>query len=410
MKFQTGLPNHLAIDKTKKATGDIILNLIATAVPLFVLQFLIQPYVARVIGTEKYGAVLTIISLLNIGMGIFGSPLNNARLIDDQYYKETKGDYNIFLSLLSLLNTIFIFIAIRSYNFDIDWISYLLLLLISILSVVSSYLEADYRIHLNYKRIMLSKLVQTVGYGFGCLLFAKTKRWEWIFFVGFGLKLIYSFFTTSLWKEPFGITSNIRKTTKRIFFLVFSSAIGSILVYLDRLVIFPLFGGTELSIYYAASIVGKTVNLATDPLAGVLLSYLAKMKSVSRKQFSFYILALVVLAIIGYFVCFVISKPLISILYPDCLPRAMLYVPYTVAAAMLGIVYSFVWPLVLRFGKNSYPFLITVSKAALYILVIVLTIKRVGIMGVAYATLLATGLQALLAIILGITTSTRQQS
>jgi O-antigen/teichoic acid export membrane protein len=345
--------------------------------------------------------MLTIIGLVNIGIGMFGNPLNNARLIDNKYYIEQKGDYNIFLSLLCLLNTVFIFVSVRSYDLNIDWLSYLLLLSISIFSVVVSYLEADYRIHLNYKRIMFSKIIQTSGYGLGCLLFAKTKRWEWIFFIGYGLNLVFVFATTSLWKEPFRITSNIRETTKRIFFLELSSAIGSILTYVDRLIIFPIFGGTELSIYYAASIVGKTVLMVTSPLASVLLSYSVRLKSISRKQFFTYILILLAVAGVGYVVCFLISDPLISLLYPDCLAGSKQYIPWTVAASMLGVIYSFVWPLVLRFGKNSYPSLITIFKAVVYVLVALLTVRKFGIMGICYANLLSTGAQVLVVIILG---------
>jgi O-antigen/teichoic acid export membrane protein len=393
--------NRFNIFQVKIISGDIIYNLIASAVPLIFLQFIIQPYIARIIGTEQYGGMLTVVGLLNIGMGMFGSPLNNARLIDDHHYNEQKGDYNLFLSLFVIINTVFLFLVISMYQVQLHGIEYFLLGSISIFSIVTNYLAADYRIRLDYKQIMVSKIFQTIGFFLGCFLFILTKKWEWVFFVGYGLSLIYMLCTTSLWKEPFRSTVHLKKTSIRILFLVLSASLGSVLTYFDRLIIFPVFGGTELSIYYAASIVGKTVFLVTGPLAGVLLSYSVRLKSVSKKQFFIYVLVLFVFSIIGYLICYAISKPLIRLLYPDCLSGSLIYIPYTVAIAMLGVVYSFIWPLVLRFGKNFYPLIVTLLKAVVYLPLTFIFIKPFGMMGVNYANLFASVVQVLIVVVLG---------
>ncbi len=399
--------SQIASKKVRQVAGDLVYNIIASAVPLFFLQFLIQPYVARVIGTEQYGGMLTVVGLLNIGIGMFGSPLNNARLIDNHYYINQKGDYNIFLSFLSAINASLLFLVIRLYQLEIDNYEYILLIFISLASVMTNYLAVEYRIKLDYKRIMLSKIVQTLGYCLGCLLFIITRDWEWIFFVGYGLCLVYIIFTTSLWKEPFRSTEHIKKTSIRISVLVLSASLGSFLMYFDRLLIFPLFGGTELTIYYAASIVGKTVALITSPLSSVLLSYIVHLKRITRKQFSFYIIILFAFAILGYIFCILISEPLIYLLYPESKDMAMQYVPYSIAASMFGVVYSFIWPFVLRFGKNSYPLLITVIKAILYLLFIIILVKPFRVMGVNYANLFATAIQAFIVIMLGFKVCTK---
>lgn len=388
--------------RVRKISADLFLNLFASFVPLFFLQYIIQPYVASIIGADRYGTLLLILGVLNIGVGIFGSTLNNARLLDNRFYEKVKGDYPLFLVAFCFFNSVFTFSTLRIYKIPLDWLSFSILICASILAVSNSYLVADYRIHLNYKKILASKLLLSVGYGLGLILFQLTSQWAWIFFIGYCLEFIYIVFTTQISREPYQITSNIQKSLRRLLFLILSAALGSVLIYLDRLIIFPVFGGSELSAYYAASIVGKTISLVTGPMAGVLLSYIVKISSITKRQFSLYCLTLVGFGILGYFVCLVISQPLIVFLYPDLLSSSLPYIPYTVVASMFSIFYSFVWPIVLRFGKNSYPLVITLLKAVVYLILVIALIRKHGVLGVALASLFASAAQSIAVFFFGL--------
>ena len=394
--------------KVRRISIDIILNFLASFVPLFILQFLIQPYVARKIGADKYGSLLLILGIINIGIGVFGNTLNNARLLDNHFYQKEKGDYPILLIIFCLFNSLFTFFALRIYQIHFDYFSYSVIIFTGILAVSNSYFFADYRIHLNYKKILACKLSLTIGYGVGLLLFQHTKRWEWIFFIGYLLEFGFVILTTQISREPCHLTPNIKKTLQRLFFLVLSSVLGSGLVYLDRLIIFPVFGGAELSFYYAASIVGKTLSLVTGPMTGVLLSYIVKIDRITKKQFSVYSITLLGFGILGFYICLIISKPLIGLLYPDLLTASLRYIPYTVAASMFGIFYSFVWPIVLRFGKNSYPLIITVLKAIVYLGTAVFFVRTHGVLGIALANLLASATQAMTVFFLGFNISNKK--
>lgn len=386
----------------KKIFVDFVLNLFSSFLPLFALQFLIQPYVARAIGADRYGSLLLVLGILNIGVGVFGSTLNNARLIDNQLYEKDKGDYPLLLVIFCLCSSMFTFFALRLYQIPLDWFAYGVLISTSILAVSNSYLVSEYRIRLNYKNILLSKLFLTIGYGCGLLFFYHTKRWELIFFTGYCLEFIYVMSSTQISREPYIITLNIKGTLRRLLFLILSAALGSVLTYLDRLIIFPVFGGNELSIYYAASLVGKTLSLATGPMSGVLLSYIVKINSVTKKQYALYCFILLMITSLGFLICLIISKPLIGLLYPDLLSASLLYIPYTVGASMFTVFYSFVWPFVLRFGKNPYPLIITVLKTVVYLSLSLMLIKAYGILGIAIASLFASATQALVVFLLGL--------
>jgi O-antigen/teichoic acid export membrane protein len=240
------------------------------------------------------------------------------------------------------------------------------------------------------------------------LVFQKTSRWEWVFFCGYGFELVFTLLTTSLWKESFRKTQHFKNTIRRLFFLVISTLIGSILIYLDRLIIYPFFGGTELSIYYAASIVGKTVIMFAGPIAGVLLSYLSQMTSIILKDFVSFTFVLSILAVVGYFLCLWISHPLIEILYPELLPYSMEYVPYTIVSAMFEMMYIFIWPIVLRFGKSYYPLVITTVKALFYLVIGIILIRVMGVMGVVVASIIASVTQFLVVLVLGFQVSKKK--
>jgi O-antigen/teichoic acid export membrane protein len=105
---------------------------------------------------------------------------------------------------------------------------------------------------------------------------------------------------------------------------------------------------------------------------------------------------------VGGFACLFIGKPLISFLYPDYLEASIVYLPITIGMAMVEVFYSFVWPIILRFGKSSSPMYITLIKAITYVSIAVRLSETHGIMGVCYAGLIGSLLQAGAVFVLGL--------
>lgn len=386
----------------KQIFNDVFLNIIATMIPLFVLQFIIQPFIARVVGAEIYGSILFVLGVINIAVGVFGNTLNNSRLIDNYKYYQIKGDYPIILIFFAFASSFFSIVIPQIYRISMDGFSSFFLASTTICAVVVSYLSVEFRILLKYKKILGGKIFLTIGYLLGTLLFVKFRRWEIIPFMGHGFELVYCFNTTTLWKEPFSITKNIRTTLLRIFFLVLSASMGAFFPYLDRLIIYPIFGGAELSAYYSASIIGKTIGLVIGPLGGVLLSYISHRAYIKLREFMLYSTTIITIGVVGFFSCLWISKPLIGLLYPDLLEASIPFIPFTIGSSMVGIYYTLIWPIVLRFGHNYFPLIITFLKGVTYIGFAVIFIQKYGVIGVAYASLLSSIVQAVTVFLFGI--------
>ena len=88
----------------KKIAINIIQSIFSTFLPLFGLQFIILPIVAKNISADQYGQLLLITSLTNLFSISFGNVLNNSRLIRNNEYKfdSDYGDYKILLIVFAL--------------------------------------------------------------------------------------------------------------------------------------------------------------------------------------------------------------------------------------------------------------------------------------------------------------------
>ena len=66
---------------SKKIINDMLLNLIATAIPVAVLQLIILPMLSNRMGSDEYGLAVTMLSVFNVIPASFGNVLNNIRCL-----------------------------------------------------------------------------------------------------------------------------------------------------------------------------------------------------------------------------------------------------------------------------------------------------------------------------------------
>ena len=69
------------MNKGKKIVFDMFLNIVATAIPTFVLQLIILPLISGKMESQNYGLLVTILALLKIVPSTMGNVLNNIRLL-----------------------------------------------------------------------------------------------------------------------------------------------------------------------------------------------------------------------------------------------------------------------------------------------------------------------------------------
>lgn len=375
----------------KKIFSDVALNIIASLIPMFVLQFVILPSVSNELSSEKYGQLISIVALINLSAGTLGSVLNNSKLINLKKYHDSKvnGDYTILLIIFSIINFVIMILGLEIIIGGMPWKDILQIILVSFLFLVSSYLYVEFRINLNYKRILIHSLLSMVGYIVGYYLFKVNHNWVLIYLIGYLLSLIYDLLKTDLLKQPIIRTKLFNETAKHLIILLISGILISIGAYVDKLIIFPLLGGGAVSIYYTASLLGKTISLVIGPITGVLLSYLAQMNRFSRSHFKTLVGAIFSVGIITFFMIIVLSEPILTILYPQFVKEALSYVPITTLTIIINISSTIINSVILRFYNIWWQIKINMLYVGIYFVVSIILLNLFGLMGFCIGLLMA---------------------
>jgi O-antigen/teichoic acid export membrane protein len=387
----------------RKFIKDIILSIISASIPVVLMQIVLYPFIASKIGATSFGLLLTLIGISNIFSGITGNTLNNVRLLLDREYSEKhlKGDFNILLFSSLLISSIFLSFAVFYYEKKINLINIIAITVISIFTAVNSYISVEFRLKLDYFKIILSNIFLSAGYGIGFIIFTASGYWQVIFIIGSGLCLIYNLHATSILKEPFRKTYFFNLALKNYIILFFSIFISLVASYIDRWLLFPILGGEQVAIFYSASVIGKILSLVTGPIAGVLLSYIVKKKSISFQEYIKYIILLTLISIIGYFLGIIISQKIIYLIYPSWADKSLQYVPITVAICMLELFASMNNVIILKFKKRKWQIIIQISYFIFYFLLSIYLIKNKGLLGFCYASLFASMIKVIMMIFIG---------
>ncbi|VBB43281.1 conserved membrane hypothetical protein [uncultured Paludibacter sp.] len=383
--------------KIKNVSQDILLNVVANMIPVIILQFLIQPIVANKLGAERNGLFITIIALLRFTVVITGSSLNNTRLLLDKMYKNNNfvGDFNLYLLVLSVVNIFIVAVGLILYGKSISAIEIFIICILSLLWMIKDYLIVEYRIILNYKKILINNLLLSLGLVLGLLVFIYLPYWHVIFIVGYLISFLHVFWTTKLIKEPFVKTSMFAILNKTILVIIFANFLAMLSANFDRLVLYPLVGGTLVSIYYSASAMGKMMTLLSSPLSSVFLSYVVKYELLPMKWFNYIVGISIFLGIILYIIFILVSPILLNVLYPKWSNESIRYVPIVTAIAIFELVVTVINPIVMRFCKINYQIKIQLLFLLSYMVLGLSLLKVFGMIGFAYGVLIATFIKVL---------------
>jgi len=375
----------------KKIISDVILNMAATFIPMFVLQFVILPRVARDISAELYGQLLAAIAFVFLVSSTFGSALNNSKLIHFNKYIETDidKDYNMMLSIFLPANIIIMIFGMNYYGNEFDLLTSLSLILSSIILLVNTYLSVEFRINLNFKNILISGVMLFIGYVIGYVLFTLTANWSLIYLIGFTTNLLYILSKTKVLKRKPKKTNMFKTTFYETSFLLGSGFLASLGTYIDKLIIFPLLGGAVVSVYYTSTILGKTIALAIGPITGVLLSYLAHMKVFNKTRFKTLLSISLFLGGLGYVIILLVSRPILTLVYPQYIEESMNYISVTTLSTILVVIATVINPVLLKFKAAKWQIIINIVYIILYIALGIILLGIYGLIGFCIGILVA---------------------
>lgn len=378
----------------KRFAVDMLLNIVATAIPTFVLQLLLLPLLSRHMTDDDYGLLVTILSLINVIPATMGNTLNNIRLIigGDQKPGEEKN-YNYLLFVMIIVNLIIVSVFLLSYDKNHKILSIVLTLLLSALYLLREYHIVAFRIDINYKNIMISNLILVVGYGIGYLVFRASGDWQFLYIFGLLISLIYIFKHSRLWKEPYSRDRSFKHICGQTLLLMISSFLARVTTYADKLFIFPILGGTAVSIYYAATLFGKVVSMIITPVSSVMLSYLSKIKKKNDNLFNTALISSLIVCVVGYFFGIVVSRPILGLLYPQFVYEAMQYIWLTTGSMVLSALITIINPFVLKFFDMKWQIVISGTYVLIYIVLTMSLLYSMGLLGFCFGTLLANGIK-----------------
>lgn len=374
----------------KKAIYNVLLNAVATFVPLAVLQLAILPGINRQIGETSYGLTITLISLINMIPSGAGGALNNVRLLSDMDYTDNgiTGDFNLISLIMSALSTLLTVVAAAGYISD--WVTILEMAALAILVFINQYYIVGFLIKLEYKKVLFTRLLMVLGYIVGYQLFKLYAKWTYIYILGYGISDIYILLRSGLIRERWRFTSHAKATAVSTLLLFISSLMISAVTYIDRLVLYPLLGGTTVTVYYVATLLGKLISVAMGPITSVLLSYLSKLRTLSANRMKQLILSGIVVGAVGYIVCIFISRPILSYLYPKVVDEAIPYIYITMLTCAVGLICSLVNPVVLRFYETKWQLVLGGTNLVVYFVFSLVLLKLYGLMGFCIGALVAT--------------------
>lgn len=389
-KIWNSMKQKRIYNKLKKITGDFAFNIVASLVSTGMMQLIIYPRLAITFDSTFYGAILTAMGLINTISLSLGNTLNNARLIQEEHYdiRGVKGDFNVLLSVGEIIGVCAILIA-SGIVFEFSFIVDICIGVEVLLLIARSYLLVAYRLKINYRKNLICNVIIAFGYALGLGINSVLGIWPVVFICGELAGIIYLSFS-GLLKEPFKITELFRSTLGKYIILILTSFSGNILLYLDRILLYPLLGGEAVSIYTVASFMGKTLGVVMTPISGVLLSYYAQ-KNFVMNQKRFWTINTVTFLLAVFFLIIVtpISPYFTGMLYPTLIEEAKPYLFVANLAAILSVVCNMVQPSIIKFVPIYWQIIKEVIYGVSYIILSLLLFKKYGIYGFCIAAVIS---------------------
>ena len=389
-------------EKVIKIIKDFSWNIAATALGTAVLQLLIYPFLARYTSVKEYGELLTIIGVANIVVVSAGGGLNNTRLIQQEKYEDgTEGDFNLFLGIVTILGCISFLIISLSF-FKSSTLNLIMLIGYTGLGIIRGYWSVAYRLKIDYVLNFKLNLFISMGYIVGVVIFKWTSLWVLPFLIAELIGVVYLYFTTSLYRERYVRTPLFNQSLKILIVLIINTLIGNVIIYLDRLVLYPILGGAQVSVFTVSSFVGKSVGILVTPISGVLLSYYAQknFKMTIKRYWMINCIMLLGSVVLGGTA--ILCAPWITgLLYPTIISKAIPYLLLANGSALIGVLGNVISPAILKYADIKWQLIIQLVYIVLYFGMGMVLLSAYGLYGFCIANLLVNGIKVIILLVIG---------
>lgn len=365
----------------KKIAIDVILNIIAAAMPIALLQLLLFPSLAAEIGADLYGFIVAIYSVFALAPGSFGNVLNNLRLVHQtDWGSSTDSDFNVLL-LFSGCFSVVITIAYAVLNGFSDYLSLLLISFTAACWIAREFGSVAFRLELDFKAICANSFTMCIGYALGYLLFLLLGNWAFIFLTGQLFSCVYILLKSNIFSLRFKATGHFNQVTKEAMQLTGSVFMARASTYCDRLILYPLLGGGSVAVYYAATVISKLVNMVTASLNSVILSYLSRQTKSEHKQMLLTLFFGLLICLVFYIIILFVAPYVLQILYPQFMHESVLLVPITAATSLVAVLSNLLNPYLLKFRAMRWQLLTPSLSLVFYVCLALVLFFYFGLIG-----------------------------
>lgn len=178
--------------------------------------------------------------------------------------------------------------------------------------------------------------------------------------------------------------------------------IAAVILNADRLILQAISGGVAVTIFYAATLVGKMVSLVSVPLNGVVIGHLAKYDGTIKKStFVKLCLGSIAGSILINVVCYGVSYIFVRIMYADIFDMVKPYLWF----ANLGQVFYFIantlTVILLRFTDEKYQLVINIVFLIAFVIIAIPMTMVWNLWGMAIALVIVNLIKILMIMIVG---------
>ena len=344
------------MEQKKKIVSDSIWSVAGLVIMNVALQFAVYPLWERRLGEAGLGSILYLISLMNVFSVSMGVSVNYARMKRSTGGVTTNTPYLMILGGASLIAFGGAFVVALLGGVALSLIETVIFGLVMCATMWRYYADVEYKLYLNYKSFFLYYLFISIGYGVGIGLFFLTGLWTITLLVGEVFGLVFVLIRGRIFRvDERADPAQLFGLTKLTIVLFGSEALSTLIFNADRIMLKALLGDVEVTNYYLASLLGKTIALLTVPLSGVVIGYLSKYKGELKVKGMNLITALSVGAVLlATAACTVGSYIIIPILYPNQFESIKSYFIVTNLSQVLYFVANVITVILLRFAKSGY--------------------------------------------------------
>jgi len=331
-----------------------------------VLQFAVYPAFSLSLGAEGFGSALTLMSVVAVVSASAGVGANYARMANAEK-PHANGDYNRFLLVCAVICAVVSAASLFFVKSAGVW-QLLLFPVCAVVVMLRYYSDVEFRLKLNYRRLFIFYAILSAGNLAGILLFRLTGQWETAILAGEIPAVAYVIFTGSIFRgRIFGRTENRRAVFGSCASLAAAQLFSTFILNADRLLINAVAGGAAVTVFYTASLLGKTTALLTGPFNGVVIGYLARYeKPVTKKFFALCVAGSAAAGGLLAIVMALASPVVIGLLYPGALTDAKPYFWLANSGQVLYFISNLLLVIALRFMRERIQLYINAGYAALY--------------------------------------------